>query len=32
MTILENTISKQLPAPGITFYDAERERYIQQSS
>ncbi len=32
MTILENTISKQLPAPGITFYDVEHGKYIQHSS
>ncbi len=30
MTILENTISKQLPVPGVTYYDVERNKYIQQ--
>jgi len=32
MTILENTISKQLPAPGITYFDANSRKYIQVSS
>jgi spore photoproduct lyase len=31
LSILENTISKQLPTPGITFYDTDNEKYIQQS-
>lgn len=32
MTILENTISKQLPAPGITYYNVDSGKYIQHSS
>ena len=32
MTILENTISKQLPTPGITYYDTENGKYIQYPS
>ena len=28
---LENTISKQLPSPQITYYDIDKERYIQES-
>lgn len=31
ITILKNTISKQLPNPGITYFDVEKEKYIQQS-
>jgi len=29
---LENTISKQLPTPGITYYDIDSGKYIQQPS
>ncbi|RLD33167.1 MAG: hypothetical protein DRI73_05895, partial [Bacteroidetes bacterium] len=29
---LENTISKQLPTPGITYYDNTSEKYIQKLS
>ena len=32
ISILENSISKQLPVPGITYYDVDKKRYIQQSS
>jgi GGDEF domain-containing protein len=29
-SIIKNTISKQLPIPGITYYDVEHKKYIQQ--
>ena len=32
MTILKNTISKQLPSPGITYYDVDSGKYIRKSS
>lgn len=32
MSHLDNTISKQLPVPGITYYDISTGKYIQQSS
>lgn len=31
MTHLDNTISKQIPTPGITYYNAASGKYIQQS-